>query len=369
MLLDVLRGIAVLSVMALHNGTHGMGRNSPWLEDTVWRVLAHGYLGVQLFFVISGYCIQGAVDSAARSSQPLRKFAIRRLRRIYPPYWCSLIFTIVLAFGTMLVMRKSWDSIFPLSLRDWILNVFLLQGPFGAPDAALVYWSLTIEVQFYVLMAMALMWGRWSPLWLITLSLLYLVWVISPSVGITGTALAYWPEFASGIAAYHAVHHGNRGRWTAAALWVLTATSALVGISHGVALLGAEGEFATPYKQLFCLCCGLALWFALSRSSTIVCRGPMRILAAVGTISYSLYLTHVPIGSRVFNLAGRLIDLDHGGWIPVMVVAWMLQWLGGYLFFKWCEQPWLNRQSDRSRAGVECPRQGAALPLQPEPAQ
>jgi peptidoglycan/LPS O-acetylase OafA/YrhL len=363
-LLDALRGIAVLAVIALHSGANALGHGSHWFEAWVWPVLSHGYLGVQLFFVISGYCIQGALESAQRNAHPLRSFTLRRLRRIYPPYWMSLLLVIALAMGTMLVARKSWFSIFPLTMTDWLLNLMLLQGPFQAPDAALVYWSLSIEVQFYLLMGIGLVWGKRSSFWMLFLSVLYLVWVIRPGIGISGTALAYWPEFACGIAAYHAHHHGISGRRFAVALWSLTFASATMGLLHGVPIVAATGELSTPFKQFFCLLCGLFLWLGLSfpRPNSSMAS---RCLSSVGVISYSLYLTHEPLGSRVFNLGSRFINLDHGGWIPLMIAAWLVTFFGGYLFYRWCERPWLNRRTEPADAKTR-PQPALVPPLQVE---
>lgn len=341
-LLDVLRGIAVLAVIALHSGSHGVGHSTDWYDTYVWPWLSHGYLGVQLFFVISGYCIQGAVESARRNPRPLQIFALRRIRRIYPPYWWSLIVTIALACGTIALLGKPWWSIFPLTTAEWLLNILLMQGPFGVPDAALVYWSLTIEVQFYVVMAIGLLFGRWSAAWLLGLSIAYLAWIVRPAIGISGTVLAYWPEFACGIGAYYAIHHGKYGKGVALGLWLLTTLSALAGLSHGVPVISADGEFSTPFKQFFCLFCGGLLWVVHNRSAGIHRWAVFRRLAQIGVISYSLYLTHVPVGSRIFNFAGRIVDLQGPLWIPVMILSLVVQFAAGYVFYRYCEAPWLN---------------------------
>lgn len=365
-LLDVLRGLAVLAVILLHTGSHGVGQPTLWYDAYVWPVLSHGYLGVQLFFVISGYCIQGAVESARRSASPLQIFLRRRARRIYPPYWWSLVVSIILAGGTIVLMGKSWWSVFPLTAQDWLLNVLLIQGPFGAPDAGLVYWSLTIEVQFYAVMAVCLLIGRWSAAWLLGISATYVAWILHPSVPISGTVLAYWPEFACGIAAYFALHHGTFGRRVAGGLWLLTTLAALGGLSHGPSVLTTDGELSTPYKQLFCLLCGGLLWSLYGASTGLhrwtVCRG----LAHVGVISYSLYLIHVPIGSRVFNFAGRVVDLHSSLWVPVAFLSLIAQFVAGYLFYRWCEAPWLNTRRPDSAAQASRMTSSTPSALQPE---
>ncbi len=365
-ILDVLRGMAVVAVMLLHCGILGVGRSTTWYDEWVWPVLQHGYLGVQLFFVISGYCIQGAVESALRSPTPLRSFVRRRVRRIYPPYWWSLIVSIALAAGTIVLMKKSWWSVFPLSARDWVLNALLLQGPFGVPDAGIVYWSLSIEVQFYMVMAVCLLLGRWSAAWFLALSAGYVAWVSHPSLPIAGTVLAYWPEFACGIAAYCAGHYGVVGRKVAAGLWLLTALSAGIGVMQGQAVLADSGELTTPYKQIFCLFCGIVLSQAIQHNRN---GRPLPFtggLAQLGLMSYSLYLTHVQIGTRVFNLADRLLDLNGPLWIPVCLLSLVIQFVAGAVFYRYCEVPWLNRREAAvvDQAPLATANLSAALPTE-----
>jgi peptidoglycan/LPS O-acetylase OafA/YrhL len=346
-LLDILRGIAVLAVMLLHTGDHGVGGGTPWYDATVWQVLRHGYLGVQLFFVISGYCILGAVISAERKPQPWRTFVGRRLYRIFPPYWASVLLAVGMGLVTVFLMKKTWFSVFPLDVWDWLLNLVLLQGPFGAPDATMVYWSLSIEVQFYAVMSLCLLFPRGMTWWLTSLSGVYLAWVIAPQVGISGTPLAYWPEFAVGIAAYLWLHPQRFRRGWPLIIGVLTLIAIGVGIAQSPSMLEAHGEFRTPYKQLFCVLCGLLL-VAGSTWSVPGLQSPVgRWLAVVGTMSYSLYLTHVPVGSRVMNLAGRIIDLNGPGWLIVALASLAIQGLIGWAFFRYCEARWLNTPSSK----------------------
>jgi peptidoglycan/LPS O-acetylase OafA/YrhL len=352
-LLDCLRGVAVLAVIALHSGGHGLRSNDHFFSYAIWPVLRHGYLGVQLFFVISGYCIMAAAVSVQSDKTPLRTFISRRVRRIFPPFWCSLLFVIGLGLLTVIVAKKTWWSIFPLTELDWLWNILLLHGAIGAPDASMVYWSLSIEVQFYGLMAIAVVAGRWKAVWLLGLSGLYLWWAWQPWFPIGGTPLAYWPEFASGIAAYLAVNWRVWGRSLPAVLWGLSAAAIVVGWQTSPVVFAGDGEFTTPYKQLFCLLCGLGIWGGHCFKGSECQLVWLRPLAWIGTISYSLYLTHEPVATRVFNLAGRLFDLGGLRWVPVAVLASVAQLLVGWLFFRYCERPWLNRSSRSAKRSVD----------------
>lgn len=352
--LDALRGLAVLCVILLHDGDNGVGRGN-LAHSAVWPVLQHGYLGVQLFFVISGYCIQAAALSAQRSATPVATFLTRRGRRIYPPYWASIVFAVVLGLGTVLLLKRTWGSVFPLSGWDWLLNVLLLQGPFHAPDAVLVYWSLTIEVQFYLAMAIGLLFGRWAGCWHLGLSALYLLWLQTSFMGISGTVLAYWPEFACGIAAHGLVHRGTQLRFLPASLLCCTLCAILMrfAANPSMALREADGELVTPLKQLFCLGCA-ALVCALYRVDAWAERFRLvQGLGWLGVISYSLYLTHVPVGSRVFNMAYRYHEFRGWAWLIPAAVAFASQLVVGWYFYRWCERRWLNPPAAAIKSAAE----------------
>jgi peptidoglycan/LPS O-acetylase OafA/YrhL len=345
LLLDALRGIAVLAVMLVHTGAQSPGGAIPWYDATVGQVARHGYLGVQLFFVISGYCILGAVMSAESRPRPWCSFVARRLRRIYPPYWCSLLLAIGLGLGTVVFMKKTWFSVFPLDTRDWLLNLVLLQRPFDAPDATLVIWSLSIEVQFYGLMSVCLLIPRHMTLWLIAWSAAHLAWVMMPGVDLTGTPLVHWPEFAAGIAAFMWLHPQRFGGAGPMSIGLLTLAAIVTGFGQTWSLLEPRGELSIPARQLFCVMCGLTIVAGLRGHAPGLSSVAGRWLAGIGLISYSLYLTHVPIGSRVMNIAARVIDMNGPVWLPVAMFSLLMQGFVGWLFFRYCESRWLNAKS------------------------
>lgn len=348
--LDLLRGVSVLAVIVLHTSHHAIGRGIPLFDDFLWPVIRHFYLGVQLFFVISGYCIMGAVDSAARDSRPLMTYIRRRIHRIYPPYWFSLILLIVLGGMTVCIARITWWEVFPLTGTDWLLNVVLLQQLFGAPNASLPYWSLSVEVQFYALMAVCLLLPKWRSQWLVVISGLNILGMWQVPHLITGTALAHWAEFACGIAAYSIRHPIGFQRGLHWQLWAVTAMAILVGGCASHQIYVENGEFVLPIKQAFCLLFGIVMVF-MQRAEQVARPSSISLgLAWVGTFSYSLYLTHMPVASRVFNFTGRFMVLDGLRWCFVAAIATLLQFAVGWLFYRLCEARWLNPGADRREA-------------------
>lgn len=339
--LDVLRGVAILAVMLLHFGDRGCGAGDSLVLGRVWLVLSHGYLGVEAFFVISGYCITAAVYDIHRKGRPMHVFLTRRARRIFIPYWWSMLLVVVLGAGTVLLMKKPWRSVFPLTPMDWMLNVLLLQRPFGAPDVSLVYWSLSIEIQFYLVMAACAWRKELTERCLIAFSAASAILLCIRRVSISGTILAYWPEFACGIAAFYWI--------TGERCWAVTPWC-LAGLTAGSAMLvwltsscwHERGHLGLPIRLAFCLAVAVSL-VSVRRYDWSLCRQTWaRLLAFFGRMSYTLYLIHVPVATRVFNFGERATGLAGLRWLVYASLATVIVLFVGRLFFRFCEQPWLN---------------------------
>ena len=137
--LDAVRGIAVLVVM-LHN------------SGAFPRLFAHGWMGVDLFFVLSGFLISGILLDTKQSESYFNNFYIRRCLRIWPLYYSALVFMFVLVpflrpseASAIFASRSSPWWAFPLFLQN-----FLVPSPTGATGLLGVTWSLAVEEQFYL---------------------------------------------------------------------------------------------------------------------------------------------------------------------------------------------------------------------------
>jgi peptidoglycan/LPS O-acetylase OafA/YrhL len=327
-------------------------------------VLSHGYLGVQLFFVISGYCITAAVYGARGKENPVRHFLVRRARRIFPPYWWSMLLVVVLAAGTWLVMKQQWTAMFPMTPVDWLLNVLLLQQPFGAHDVNLVYWSLSIEIQFYLLMALCLWKLERAEFYLIGVTVVSALLISSLRFSLSGNVLAYWPEFACGIAAFYWIT--GECRWPATP-WILAGTAALVAGVFWYRTDGAaprNGHVSLTFKLLFCLVTAVVLVVSYRFDAAITRRRWSRVLAALGTMSYTLYLVHAPLATRVFNLGERMTGLDGSWGLLYAAASFLVVLVAGKLFYRFCEQPWLSSQRRPKREGHRARAQAACDPAE-----
>ncbi|MFD2098848.1 acyltransferase family protein [Flagellimonas iocasae] len=145
--IDLLRFIAALYVLFYHYCFRGPSKDdlsvlhyAP-LED----FSKYGYLGVDLFFIISGFVI---LMTALNSD--ITKFMISRFSRLYPAYWVCLTITAIVIFFYGAPELK-------LTLPETLFNLTMLNGFFGVPYVDGVYWSLLIELKFYILIGIILL--------------------------------------------------------------------------------------------------------------------------------------------------------------------------------------------------------------------
>lgn len=305
-LLDPLRGFAALWVFAFHCIRVG--------NPTVDAVFEKGYLGVPIFFVISGYCITAAAENSIRRNESTWVFLKRRLIRIYPTFWCSigLIFAL---FAFPVVVRYLFEGEFSYHPKTWMafsiskwLGIFTLAeiysakpkdlfpfGDFGSLNA--VYWSLAIEVQFYVVMFLILLFRQKILHWALILSVLGTCLIFVPAVMYSGNFLPFWPMFAAGILLYYVRTSTN---FSFRKHYLKSCAYALVCLVMGFAIEYAPtGKFqynaVTTIATLALLVSATFFERSLPKlASRISASFFFKGAAAMGTISYSIYLTHVP---------------------------------------------------------------------------
>ncbi|MFN2581998.1 MAG: acyltransferase family protein, partial [Candidatus Dormibacteria bacterium] len=314
-LLDLLRGIAALSVMLFHftTGVPGTG---------LGRILATGWLGVFIFFPISGYCIAAATHRNVKA--PIASFLRRRWTRIYPPYLASIALTVLVALIALPFNRGS-ASEFDLGLKGWS-SVLTLTQVFTGFQGRInpVYWSLCYEEQLYLVMALSL-WIRpatWRPYLLTAITVAAIVcnaagWTVK------GLFFDYWVPFASGIAVYYIYVAREHRRIGYVLLAVCVVSGALLSeIGTLVSLATAAVILAlAPFDRRLNEC------------------GPLKPMFLLGLISYSLYLIHVPVGGRVVNL---MLRFDVGFFLRA-AAATSVSLVAAYLFFRVIEARFLPR--------------------------
>ena len=174
--LDLIRFFAALSVVLYH---YTARLESIETFPVLSNLTQYGYLGVPLFFIISGFVI----SLSAHSRTPL-EFAISRFVRLYPAYWVGVTFTSIF----IIIFHKKLD------ITQYIVNLTMLNDYFGYKDIDGIYWTLHAELKFYACVFILLFFGIfdkfkiWLGLWLL-ITTLYLIfqqpyfmgWFISPT--------------------------------------------------------------------------------------------------------------------------------------------------------------------------------------------
>lgn len=144
--IDLLRGLACLAVVAFHYLSRGP--RAGWMEGVFWpmtdAVARYGYLGVHLFFMISGFVILYSAQEATP-----RSFVASRAARLYPAFWIA-------ATITASAIWLTGDTRFAISANDYLINLSMFAHWFKVPYVDGAYWSLACEIHFYIYVWLAL---------------------------------------------------------------------------------------------------------------------------------------------------------------------------------------------------------------------
>jgi peptidoglycan/LPS O-acetylase OafA/YrhL len=339
-MLDGLRGLAALTVVLHHLGVHG-----------------DGHFAVMVFFVISGYCITASAESCRRSGLGFGQFMARRVKRIYPPYLLAVLFFAAtrlvktITGGHNDLQRPLLEWIQNLTLTQWVSNVFH-PIPWPSANAHLfvpAFWSLNYEEQFYLVIAIGLMLATSKRIPLIVpvllLAVIGLVWNWRiPGNWICGVFIEYWPHFALGSCLYFAlcVFTDRRSRR------VFVSAVLLIGLTSTARLFpwtaATTNDLRSMVELAFLSAVTLSLFLLRPLSLRISRMSIWRPIAALGTISYSLYLIHQFNLTLVTSIAQRVLPTAAPHFLMIITMLGLHIALAT-LFWYYCERPFLRSRS------------------------
>lgn len=144
--IDLFRFIAAVLVVFYHYTFRGFNSTiklSPIAFNTLEGFTKYGYLGVDLFFIISGFVIIMSIENSSTLH-----FIKSRIVRLYPAYWVCLLLT---SLVTIIFVNNN-----AISIKQFLFNFTMLNGYFNIPHIDGVYWSLLVEIKFYFLIAIML---------------------------------------------------------------------------------------------------------------------------------------------------------------------------------------------------------------------
>ena len=280
-------------------------------RNPVKYVSGFGYLGVQIFFVISGFVIPWSLYHSSYKVKNFFGYLLKRILRIEPPYLVSILLVLCLNF---LSSKSHLYTGLPyhISIEQFLAHLIYLPKLFGFAWYQPVYYTLLIEFEFYILIGLMfpLLIVKNGPLtWGLIITLLAANYLASNelcgAIDVFLVGIIYFKYKISHIKGYEF--------WAMEALIVLFSFFNNPDINVGII-------------EIFALV-GIFCWTNTGR-----------VTQFFGRISYSLYLLHVPIGGRIVNLGDRFTHSLPVTYL-ILVIAIGVSILCAWIFYKWVELP------------------------------
>ncbi|MGV9250964.1 acyltransferase family protein [Streptomyces sp. NPDC003697] len=330
--LDGLRLLAALMVCLYHYAGKNGEVAASWhqspgqLFPTLSRAATYGSLGVQLFFVISGFVI--CMSSWGRT---LGDFFRSRVARLYPAYWVALLLVGAASLALPVVLA-------PLRPDEFLVNLTMLQQPMGVPRVLGVCWTLWVEMRFYVLFALFVIWKGVTYRRVVVFCVLWTLAGVLARVADTPLTDAlvmrdHAPFFVGGLALYLIHRFGGD-----LLLWGIVGMSFLLGQRYAVTAMwhpGMTGDFHRDPRVVQAI---VLLAFAAVAVVALgwVRRADWRWLTVAGALTYPFYLVHEHLGWFAIRVLYRGLGLG-----PRLAMALTVAGLLGlaWLMHRFVEKP------------------------------
>ncbi|GAB3064216.1 acyltransferase family protein [Salinicoccus sesuvii] len=313
--LDSLRGLAALVVVFYHYTVYYDEKfgHAEWGKIDLFTF---GHYGVQLFFIISGFVIYMSLMNVKSVSD----FAIKRSIRLYPAYMFAVALTfLIVSFASAESLRTTFpEAMVNLTmLQDFIPTVKNVDG---------VYWTLRVELTFYVIMALLLAIGVVKNTMAIASTWLAVSAFIQMMNAVLATDLTaliekysmanYSQMFIIGMMFYCIWQHGRHSRYYVLITLAIGYDFIFEGVTNGV------------FSILFVVLFQLVLLGRMQWLNT-------RILVFFGTISYPLYLVHQNIGYVI------IYKMQSAGFVNItyILVPFLVSILIAYGIHQYIEKP------------------------------
>lgn len=329
--LDALRGIAAVCVM-LYHFTHFLPILFPQAGSLGWT-FSWGCYGVQAFFAVSGFVILMTLDSTKSAGD----FIVSRFSRLFPAYWAAIAVTLFI-IGWFGPAKLHVDG------TTILANLTMLQTYFGALGVDGAYWSLAVELAFYVIML-----GIWRLRMLDRIEVIVSLWI---AVRWLGLLLPGWaeglnlfliadhiPYFVVGLLAYR--------------IWSGKRTLIQQMPVFALAYLSVYKYDPSEPTVAFLFVCALMLLLATGKLGGL--RHP--ILLWIGTISYPLYLVHQNAGyTLILHLRAAGVGLGAATILAIVqafVLATLIHAIVEKPALSWIRNRWRNYSRNKTAPAME----------------
>jgi peptidoglycan/LPS O-acetylase OafA/YrhL len=347
--LDAWRGLACLLVVVFHSTFYA---SHEWdfapTDPANWLITASErlWLGVSMFFVISGYCITATVESAHRKNLPVSDYLSRRVRRIFPPYLICFVLSAVAVGGLDVLCPGLFADDNHEIIRPWWLNAWQLAGNLTLTEGWRPHlvggrgywfmghaWTLGYEEQFYAVTGILLLLaGRhfYAAVIFVTAAVL---------AGMTWAGRGFffdghWLFFAAGILVFYVVNYRH-------SFWLCLPLVA--GVVWCLMLPGELTNEGANWRQFSLVAYSFALLLVILHPWDKQIASRAGWLSTAGLWTYSIYLVHWPIckglSHALFDAGLRSPTATVLVTVPLCLAASVL---GGWLFHIAVERRFLN---------------------------
>ncbi len=303
--IDMLRGMVALLVCLYHFSEGFLP------SDSTFRfVFSRGYLGVEIFFVISGFVIPYAMYKADYQLADAPRFLLKRLLRIEPPYWCSIALIFIIEYVSTFFSPYK-DKVIILDWRNILYHVLHLNDLLGKSWLKGIYWSLAVEVQYYMLMALIFPFLVFKNKWVS--SAVLLAFCMGRWLEFDHTVLYYGCHFAAGILLFNYHIHKLTEREIRIGLFInFCICFWCFDVYHLCAIVGSS--LFILYFNYF-----------------------VGALVTLGKWSYSFYLIHIQVGWTLLDALVR--TYPEGNRIEFIFWSIFCTTIASYFFYTLIEKP------------------------------
>jgi peptidoglycan/LPS O-acetylase OafA/YrhL len=305
--IDIINALRAFAAIFVAWGHFSAGQGK-WLN---WSG-RYGYTGVYVFFVISGFIIPYSLYRSQYTPRNLGRFLLKRGIRLYPPYLISIPVTILAANLVLRPLAPTWAL--HVSPRQLLYHLLFLNDLAGAPWVNVVYWTLAIEWQWYLLAGLLfpLLVSRNALARFVPVAIALVSYFLCVNDRIVPHTL---PIFLTGVFVFQQkiglIGRGRMLALIATMLWAMRGPTGwlVAGISVATSLVIAFVSFRHRLADL------------------------------LGDVSYSVYLLHLPIGVSLIAWLSHLLPFS-GSYLGVLDLGGMLASVAtAALLYRWVERP------------------------------
>ncbi|MFP2906224.1 acyltransferase family protein [Pyxidicoccus sp. 3LFB2] len=335
--LDGVRGLAVLLVVFFHT-THLSADNA--VGKATWWLAGAGWMGVDLFFVLSGFLITGILWEAKGQPYYFRNFYMRRFLRIFPLYYLALAVSFLVL--PALAGRLHLDDRITTEGATWYLlylsNFYQLWGDTTHPILGVV-WSLAIEEQFYIVWPFLIAAVSYRGAIRLCLATIALALLTRVGLTVSGASLestyvvtfARVDSLAMGALLSLALRHPE-GRGLAAFRWMRPAVWAAVPVVLAMVVLPVGDTYELLKRTVGYT--AIAILFAVAVYKAVAAAPgtwlhrffASKLLRTYGKYSYAIYLIHSPLDAilRRTSLLGTPLRKVAGSDMPMQLLFYVV---------------------------------------------